>query len=157
MRIKEFLRFDASGTQTGRHKISTGESAAATPQLAVYGPTWKVMRDRTKGRLIATTLASTLAGGKPKWELPLPAADGDPFVDRKGRVYVRRAVGQVLCLDGASGRELWRSAPAQAGGSKEASETGARLTVRADGVVFAYTGLDFLAAFKPPDYKGTAL
>ncbi|WP_314617093.1 protein kinase domain-containing protein [Streptomyces stackebrandtii] len=153
LRIKEFLRFDASGTQTGRHKINTGESVAGAPQLAVYGPTWKVMRDRTKGRLIATTLA----GGKPKWDLPMPAADGDPFVDRKGRVYVRRAAGQVLCLDGTSGRELWRSAPAQAGGSKEASVTGARLTVRADGVVFAYTGLDFLAAFKPPDYKGTAL
>ncbi|MFD0151262.1 serine/threonine-protein kinase [Streptomyces sp. NPDC055721] len=153
LKIKEFLRFDASGTQTARHKIETGASAAGVPDLAVFGPTWKVMRDRTKGRLIATTLA----GGKPKWELAMPAADGDPFVDRKGRVYVRRATGRVLCLDGSSGRELWRSAPAQAGGSKEATVTGTKLTVRADGVVFAYTGLDFLAAFKPPDYKGTAL
>ncbi|MFC9705315.1 protein kinase [Streptomyces sp. NPDC056943] len=153
LKIKEFLRFDASGTQTARHKIDTGASAAGTPDLAVFGPTWKVMRDRTKGRLIATALT----GGKPKWELAMPAADGDPFVDRKGRVYVRRAAGQVLCLDGASGRELWRSVPAQAGGSKEATVMGTKLTVRADGVVFAYTGLDFLAAFKPPGYKGTAL
>ncbi|MFE4617301.1 protein kinase [Streptomyces sp. NPDC056747] len=153
LKIKEFLRFDASGTQTARHKIDTGASAAGTPDLAVFGPTWKVMRDRAKGRLIATALI----GGKPKWELAMPAADGDPFLDRKGRVYVRRAAGQVLCLDGISGRELWRSAPAQAGGSKEATVTGTKLTVSADGVVFAYTGLDFLAAFKPPDYKGTAL
>ncbi|MER5712745.1 protein kinase [Streptomyces sp. NPDC002122] len=153
LRIKEFLRFDASGTQTARHKIDTGASVAGTPDLAVFGPTWKAMRDRTKSRLIATALA----GGKPKWELAMPTADGDPFVDRKGRVYVRRSTGQVLCLDGTSGRELWRSAPAQAGGSKETSVAGTRLTVRADGVVFAYTGLDFLAAFKPPDYKGTAL
>ncbi|MFE7581475.1 hypothetical protein ACFU5Y_07910 [Streptomyces gardneri] len=115
--------------------VLTGESFVGKPEPAVFGPTWKVMRDRTKARRIATTLAE----GKPKWQLLMPAA------------------GQVLCLDGTSGRERWRFAPAQAGGSKEASATGTKLTVRADGVVFAYTGPDFLAVFKPPDFKGTAL
>ncbi|MEU7070094.1 PQQ-binding-like beta-propeller repeat protein [Streptomyces narbonensis] len=121
--------------------------------LAVFGPTRKVMREAARGWLIATTLA----GGKRKWELPMPTADGDPFIDGKGRAYVRRSAGQVLCLDGTSGRELWRSAPAQAAGSKDDSGTGTKLTVRSDGVVFAYTGGDVLAGFKPPNYTGTAL
>lgn len=151
-RLKEFLRFDASGAQKASHTIRSPETAAGKADIAVFGPTWKVMRDWTKGRLVATDLAD----GKARWELPLAAADGDPYLDGKGRVYVLRANGMVICLDGGSGRELWRSEPARASTSIP-SVKGMRLTVRADGVVFAHVDSGSLAAFKPPGYTGTSL
>ncbi|MCG7523591.1 protein kinase [Streptomyces sp. OfavH-34-F] len=144
-RMKEYMRFDTDGTRRASHEIDPPQTAGEEPDTVVFGPTWKVVRDRVKGRLVATGLED----GRVRWQVPIAGSDADPYIDAKGRVYVLRANRSLVCLDGADGRELWRSKPVRTSEPRP-SGGGSHLTVRADGVVYAAVGKRTLAAFEPP-------
>ncbi|MEV5604632.1 protein kinase [Streptomyces sp. NPDC052299] len=149
--MTEYMRFDTSGTRRASHEIDPPRTAGEEPETIVFGPTWKVVRDRVKGRLVGTGLED----GTVRWQLPVTGSDADPYIDAKGRVYVLRSNRTLVCLDGADGRELWRSEPVRTS-EPGPSGGGSHLTVRADGVVFAAVGKRTLAAFEPPDRAGGA-
>ncbi|MER6190278.1 serine/threonine-protein kinase [Streptomyces cyaneofuscatus] len=139
VRIEEFLRFNASGTEIARQKIHTAKvDADYDPDAAVFGPDWQVVRDKGRERLRATKFTD----GKLSWEKTLTAGDGGPQTDDKKRVYVRRSFVGVVCLDGTTGREIWRSKPASSG-------TVTAMMVQDNGTVFVHTSRNTLAAFKP--------
>ncbi|MFE6979029.1 protein kinase [Streptomyces sp. NPDC057682] len=150
-RMTEYTRFDTSGTRRASHEIDPPQTAGEEPGTIVFGPTWKVVRDRVKGRLVATGLDD----GTVRWQLPIAGSDADPYIDAKGRIYVLRANRTLVCLDGAGGRELWRSEPVRTSEPRP-SGGGSHLTVRADGVVFAAVGKRTLAAFEPPGRAGAS-
>lgn len=150
-RMTEYTRFDTSGTRRASHEIDPPQTAGGKPGTIVFGPTWKVVRDRVKGRLVATGLDD----GTVRWQRAIAGSDADPYIDAEGRIYVLGANRTLVCLDGAGGRELWRSAPVRTS-EPGPSGGGSHLTVRADGVVFAAVGKRTLAAFEPPGRAGTS-
>jgi eukaryotic-like serine/threonine-protein kinase len=96
-------RFLQTTAALGAASIVSGRSAWATEKPA---DEWTTFRNGPQLLgVAATTLPDKL---EQLWEVPTPDGVVSTPVIRDGKVYVGTLVGYLLCLDLATGKELWR-------------------------------------------------